>query len=539
MLSTSTRASRTSGALLLCCLVTPVFAGDATDKFRIEDATVLTGATGVQVPVLVENNFNVLGFSLGVRLDAALRVTGVTNDGTSSATADYFEGQVDVDGGLIGYGCVFDTNGDFGDQFLAPGVDQPIAIITVDVLADDATTAELTFDAVAIAPNVDSPVVNVLTNGEGRSVTPELDHGELTIITGAPEITDVLDGTGRAGSVFQVVGNHFDHSGLMVTVCGSEAAATLGDDGETIDVTAPDCAQDGCVDVVVATDRGEDTETDGFCYDPDPVPVVADVDPAVGVPGDEITITGENFGEAGLVVRICGVDAAHEAPTAGGTSVVVTVPASVCDPGPADVEVCNEFGCATRTGGFEYLDLAAVITDVQPPSGNPGAQITITGANFDEAGFVVRICGIDADHEAPTAGGTSVVVTVPGCDPGAVDVEVCNDFGCATDGFEVLVALDTFVRGDSDSNGTIELTDGIRILGFLFQGLASPTCMDAADSDDNGALELTDAVRIFGWLFSGGPPPLPPTPDTGGPEDCDVDPTDDGLGCETQSGVCS
>jgi len=87
-----------------------------------------------------------------------------------------------------------------------------------------------------------------------------------------------------------------------------------------------------------------------------------------------------------------------------------------------------------------------------------------------------------------------------------------------------------FHRGDGDNNGKLELTDAVKVLGYLFLGASAPDCFDAADSDDNGRLELTDAVRILGYLFLGAPPPAPPgPPDT---LDCGVDPTtDDALDC--------
>jgi hypothetical protein len=71
-----------------------------------------------------------------------------------------------------------------------------------------------------------------------------------------------------------------------------------------------------------------------------------------------------------------------------------------------------------------------------------------------------------------------------------------------------------FHRGDTDNNGQLQLTDAVRILGFLFLGQTSPTCLDAADTDDNGQLQLTDAVRILGFLFLGQIPPEPPGPTT-------------------------
>ena len=83
-----------------------------------------------------------------------------------------------------------------------------------------------------------------------------------------------------------------------------------------------------------------------------------------------------------------------------------------------------------------------------------------------------------------------------------------------------------FVRGDANADGELQISDGIRVIGFLFLGTGAPTCLDAADTDDNGAVELTDAVRIFGFLFLGqAPPPAP------GPAECGPDGTTDMLNC--------
>ncbi|MBI4606688.1 MAG: hypothetical protein HY721_32390 [Planctomycetes bacterium] len=71
-----------------------------------------------------------------------------------------------------------------------------------------------------------------------------------------------------------------------------------------------------------------------------------------------------------------------------------------------------------------------------------------------------------------------------------------------------------FHRGDADDNGKLELTDAIRILGFLFLGGVAPICFDAGDADDNGQLQLTDAIRILGFLFLGAAPPASPGPPT-------------------------
>jgi len=82
-----------------------------------------------------------------------------------------------------------------------------------------------------------------------------------------------------------------------------------------------------------------------------------------------------------------------------------------------------------------------------------------------------------------------------------------------------------FVRGDADASGGLNLTDGVRILNYLFVGNAEVPCLDAADTDDSGSLNLSDGIYILSYLFSDGSPP--PAPHMA----CGPDPTEDSVDC--------
>jgi hypothetical protein len=87
-----------------------------------------------------------------------------------------------------------------------------------------------------------------------------------------------------------------------------------------------------------------------------------------------------------------------------------------------------------------------------------------------------------------------------------------------------------FRRGDANGDGAMDIADGIIILGYLF-GTSAIDCFDAADANDDGNLNIADAIATLAALFNGGP--LPPSP---GPNNCDLDPTDDFLGCGSYDG---
>ena len=89
-----------------------------------------------------------------------------------------------------------------------------------------------------------------------------------------------------------------------------------------------------------------------------------------------------------------------------------------------------------------------------------------------------------------------------------------------------------FMRGDINDDATMDLSDGINLLAYLFTGGTEPGCFDGADTNDDGALNLADAILILSHLFTGGPPPVEPY------NGCGSDPTADSLDCATTPGSC-
>ena len=130
------------------------------------------------------------------------------------------------------------------------------------------------------------------------------------------------------------------------------------------------------------------------------------------------------------------------------------------------------------------------------------------------------------------------------CDNGIDDAEDgdtdCAAADCSDEESCQEPAGPTFVRGDGNSDGSVNLTDGIIPLLYLFSGGDAPACVDAADTNDTGAIEITDAIIIFSWLFSGGAAPVSPSPSAAGyqPADCGVDATEDDADCLSVSPVC-
>ncbi|MBI4586141.1 MAG: alpha-2-macroglobulin [Planctomycetes bacterium] len=82
-----------------------------------------------------------------------------------------------------------------------------------------------------------------------------------------------------------------------------------------------------------------------------------------------------------------------------------------------------------------------------------------------------------------------------------------------------------FVRGDMNADGSLDISDPVAILHYLFLGKMFTPCLDRGDVNDDGGLDVTDPILLLEFLFIGGAKPMPPYPEAG------HDPTPDGLDC--------
>ncbi len=95
-------------------------------------------------------------------------------------------------------------------------------------------------------------------------------------------------------------------------------------------------------------------------------------------------------------------------------------------------------------------------------------------------------------------------------------------------------AAATFVRGDVNQSGKIDLSDAVAVLMHLFGGApVAGDCLDAADVNDSGFVDVGDAIYGLGYLFAQQAAPPAPFPA------CGLDTTEDGLGCESFAGCGS
>ena len=80
-----------------------------------------------------------------------------------------------------------------------------------------------------------------------------------------------------------------------------------------------------------------------------------------------------------------------------------------------------------------------------------------------------------------------------------------------------------FLRGDSNDDGNIELTDAVCALNYLFLDGPAPGCLAAADVNAEDGVNIADPTYLLSYLFLGGPAPVAPFPECGSQEDADCE----------------
>lgn len=174
----------------------------------------------------------------------------------------------------------------------------------------------------------------------------------------------------------------------------------------------------------------------------------------------------------------------------------------------------------TSSVGFPAPRIASVL----PERAFPGSWVSLGGTSF-QAGAKVFFGSAQAS-EVVRESETSLRARVPALEAGAVPLVIENTDGRRSQAVEFGV-LETgrFIRGDANLDGTVDVSDPLRVLLHLFGGMPLE-CEDAGDANDDELLNLTDVLSILGYLFQQGPPPPSPFPDPG------TDPGAEGpLGC--------
>lgn len=385
----------------------------------------------------------------------------------------------------------------------------------------DTPVAVTDIDALVVGPSgrvfvIDEDTGNVLvledTNGDGDALDPQ-------------EAQLFYDATSPGNSLSDPNDATLGPSGTLLVVDGALDTLLRLEDSNSSQFVSPDEVVD------VLGDGGSLLSTpSGLGFRPNSAPItppnLVSVQPSVGAlaGGTQVTLAGTNLGGA-VEIRFGGIVATDVVEVDDSTLQALTPPGM--QPGPADVQVVTAGGSSILIAGFEYeAPTNLVITSVSPDRGSTagGTEVQIAGSGWDpNQELSVEFGGLMAMVTSTSA--TEITVTTPPHPEATIHV-VLMQGGASAIASGAYTYQTPFLRGDVDGNKTLDISDGIVLLNYLFvMGSSTPACLDAADIDDDGALALNDALLLLAYLFEAATPPAAPFPNPG------LDPTIDGPGC--------
>jgi hypothetical protein len=65
----------------------------------------------------------------------------------------------------------------------------------------------------------------------------------------------------------------------------------------------------------------------------------------------------------------------------------------------------------------------------------------------------------------------------------------------------------SFLRGDANGDGTIDIADVVYLINYLFVNGPSPEPLETGDCNCDEVVDIADVVYLINYLFISGPPP--------------------------------
>ena len=315
--------------------------------------------------------------------------------------------------------------------------------------------------------------------------TPSTSSDEFEVL---PTITNITE-MAQLGATIKISGTGFSPTASedSVLFSGSDYVAAsaftpydaatngaLDPEIDTLEVAVPSDAQTGVI-MLKVLDGTPSTSTQTFTVEgsgSDPTPEITSIDPASGIVGADVTISGQHFGStpADNEVTFLGVEPdpspsdnvlATNVTSNGTTELVVIVPDGAMT-GKISVTVDGETTTSSQIFTVLTEDELA-ITNISPTSGSVGADVTITGQNFGatEGENEVTFLGDENDPSddqvavVSTANTTQIVVRVPDdAMTGKISVTVDGETTTSSQIFTVLAEDALAITNISPTSGS-------------------------------------------------------------------------------------
>jgi len=220
-----------------------------------------------------------------------------------------------------------------------------------------------------------------------------------------PSLSSVAPDQARAGDLINISGVSLGDSpqGRSLRVHGKDVTRIVSWTAGRIAAYVPAEAE-GIGDVIVLIEGQPTNALSLKIVTPDPY--LADIDPKKGYPGNEVTVSGSNFGETRGTVTLGEAEAKVKKWTAD--SITVIVPEGFEE---GDISVKLPDGRTTDAASFRRL--SPRLFALEPEAGQPGSSMTLKGRDFGEDVEAGRVTFGEEEAEVLSWANKAIEVRVP------------------------------------------------------------------------------------------------------------------------------
>ncbi len=80
-------------------------------------------------------------------------------------------------------------------------------------------------------------------------------------------------------------------------------------------------------------------------------------------------------------------------------------------------------------------------------------------------------------------------------------------FGWSPTYYDQIKVTQQYVFGDANHDGSIDISDAVYLIGYIFSGGPAPVPLLAGDANCDQAIDISDVVYLIVYIFSGGAAP--------------------------------
>jgi hypothetical protein len=329
---------------------------------------------------------------------------------------------------------------------------------------------------VATAPAHAAGTVDVtVTNATGTSEVGTA--SKFTYIPTAPAITGISPNSVSTvgGTTVTVTGT--DLTGVSTVKLGGTSVSAKAVTATSLSFLAPAHTAEALT-VTVTNAWGTATASSKLTYVKPPAPVITSITPssALTTVSTPIVVTGTDFGGA---TRVTSGGTAIAFTKVSDTSLKLTMPARAAGVMALQVTTAGGVSVANADSSFTYrLPPAPVITAITPSSGLTYVRtpVVLTGANF---GGATKVTVGDTVVPFARLSDTSIKLTLPVHDAGAVDVQVTTTGGATATGsdarFTYLAPPVPKVTQAAPSSGSTLIANTVLLNGTGFANVSKVT----------------------------------------------------------------